>query len=140
MTDPTIEQAKVTCPSCGLPTSRWDDAASTQPPGWYCDGPNDQTTDRGCFTLTPDEAFVTRRLKSTSTYIDDYEHERVFDILIPVAIIGEEDVADVEALYDLLQPESGAGHYGPDGRSVDAWYEITSIDGLEPTITWDAVG
>lgn len=42
------------CPECGLPMSIMDDA-ELQPDGpiWYCDGPNDNTTEAGCFYAMP---------------------------------------------------------------------------------------
>lgn len=136
MTHPTttevVEITSPICPACGLPTSRWDDAGA-EPAGWYCDGPNDTTTAKGCHTLTADTELVERRFRSTSTYVDDFEDVREFTALVPIN--ADDDTLDV-----VLQPQSGAGHFGPKGESIDAWYEIRSIDGLEPEIQWEAGG
>lgn len=74
-----------------------------------------------------------RRFRSSSTYIDGFEHEREFGLYVP-------DVCTDDQFDLLLQVESGAGHFGPNGESVDAYYEIRSIDGLEPHILWEAQG
>ncbi len=44
------------CPVCNLPMSIFDDAIMA-PDGdlWYCDGPNDNTSEAGCFNTLPVE-------------------------------------------------------------------------------------
>lgn len=74
-----------------------------------------------------------RRFKSTSTYVDGFARVRYFGLVIDPDL-------DEDALTELLQVESGAGHFGPNGEAVDAHYEITSIDGIEPAIHWEATG
>jgi hypothetical protein len=74
-----------------------------------------------------------RWLRSRAPYDDRIEDRAGVGIVIP-------DLADENMLAELLQLESGAGHYGPDGRAVDAWYEIVSIDELQPEIRWENNG
>lgn len=74
-----------------------------------------------------------RRFRSRSSYVDGFVDKRDFGLYVP-------DVHTDDELDLLLQVESGAGHFGPDGESVDAHYEIRSIDGLEPQIHWEATG
>jgi hypothetical protein len=48
-------EIKVSCPACGLPMSfsTPDDGSG---PYWYCDGPNDLTTRKGCGELVETDA------------------------------------------------------------------------------------
>lgn len=73
-----------------------------------------------------------RHVRSTSTYIDGFEDGRDLWLYLPDH--------DDERRDEALHAESGAGHFAPDGRSVDAYYEIESIDGVEPRIHWEATG
>lgn len=70
-----------------------------------------------------------RRLRSTATYEDGETFSREFELEI------SDDDTTTEQLEELLQPETGFGHFAEDGSSLDAYYEIKSIDGLEPEIS-----
>jgi hypothetical protein len=71
-----------------------------------------------------------RKLRSTAAYEDGDEFAREFETDIP-------DGLDDEGISDFLYNETGFGHFAPDGKSLDAFYEIESIDGLEPHILCD---
>jgi hypothetical protein len=68
-----------------------------------------------------------RKFRSEATYVDGEEFGREFELPVP-------DGIDDDALGELLFDQTGFGHFAEDGSSLDAYYEITSIDGLEPEI------